>query len=161
DEAAHSGDALFQYGAFAKPPSVGALEACMQLAPDALVRPIGDVLVRCDLQIESRDLRRAHAVEREAMLVVGVDQLVLRRRRLREDAQPGERVRPLEDAKYARWDRLPADPVKAVAAGDCVASELGLLAIGMERDPRSARFDVVHGDVTNFEQDRAARAEPR
>ncbi len=50
--------------------------------PDALVRPAGDVFLGRDLQVEPRDFRRTHAVEREAAVVIRVDQFVVRRRRL-------------------------------------------------------------------------------
>ena len=59
--------------------------------------------------------------QREAALVVGVDQLVRGRRRLRQDAEPGERIDALEDGQHARRNRRPADAMEAVAAGDEVA----------------------------------------
>ena len=70
----------------------GEPEPALQLLPDALVRPLVEWLVGAALEVEARELRRAHAVEREAALVVGVDQLLVRRRGLGEDAEPAERV---------------------------------------------------------------------
>ena len=76
------------------------------------------------LQVQPRDLGRAHAVEREAALVVRVDQLVVRRRRLGEDAEPRERVRRARRSVSAPCGiDCAADAVEAVAAGDEVAGE--------------------------------------
>ena len=55
----------------------------MQLVPDALVGPRVERVVGRALDVEAGELGRAHAVQREAALVVGVDQLVERRRRPR------------------------------------------------------------------------------
>ena len=46
--------------------------------------------------------RRAHAEQREAALVMAVDQLGRYRRRFRENAEPGERIRALVDGAAAR-----------------------------------------------------------
>ena len=60
-----------------------------------------DVFVRRALQVQPRDLRRAHAEEREAALVEAVDQLVGRRRGVGENAEPGERIDALVDPQLA------------------------------------------------------------
>ena len=64
----------------------------MQFVPDARVRPVLDIVVGRALQVEPRQRRRAHGVKRKAALVIGVDQLVVGRRQLRQDAEPAERI---------------------------------------------------------------------
>ena len=61
--------------------------------PDAVVGPVVRVGVRLALEVEAAERRRAHAVQREPALVAGVDELLGRRRDLRQDAEPGERIR--------------------------------------------------------------------
>ena len=51
-------------------------EPCPQLLPDPVLGPGGRVLVSGHLQVEAADLGRPHALQREAALVVGVDQLL-------------------------------------------------------------------------------------
>jgi hypothetical protein len=68
----------------------------LQLRPDAVVGPGGQVLVRFALQIQPADHRRAHRQQREATLMAGIDQLLGGRRRVGEDAQPAERIGALE-----------------------------------------------------------------
>ena len=53
-----------------------------------------------------------------------VDQLVVGRRRLRDDAEPAERIDPVVFRKRAGRKARPADAVEAVAAGDDVAIDL-------------------------------------
>ena len=100
-------------------------EPRLQLLPDALVGPLVEVLVGGALQVEPARARRAHAEQREAALVVGVDQLVGRGRRLGQDAEPGERIDALVDSCSAPAGIAgAADAVEAVAAGDEVAVQL-------------------------------------
>ena len=62
---------------------------------------------------------------------VGVDQLVVDGRRIGEDAEPAEGIDALVDADRLLRDRLAADAVEAVAAGDEVAVDLVALAAGL------------------------------
>ena len=55
-------------------------ESRIQLGPDAVVAPCVDRLVRRDLDVQARDLRRPHALEREPAFVPRVHQLGRRRR---------------------------------------------------------------------------------
>ena len=136
-------------------------EAHLQLLPDALVRPLGDVLVGPALDVEAAELGRAQAEQREAALVMGVDQLVVRRRDRGEDAEPAERVLARERPQDARRDARPADAVEAVAAGDDVALELVLPALVREQDTRPLRLEVLDADVVHLEEQRAPGLEPR
>ena len=63
--------------------------------PDPVVGPVVERRVVRHLEVEPRHRRRPHRVQREAVRVPGVDQLVGRRRDVGEDAEPGVRVGPL------------------------------------------------------------------
>ena len=97
------GDALLEDRALLERPAVDA-EARLQLVPDPLVRPLVDVLVGLALDVEAAEARRAQAEQREAALVVRVDELVARRRDLGEDAEPAERVVARERVEHAVRD---------------------------------------------------------
>ena len=56
-EAAHGGDALLKDGTLVETKAIDGLEALMQLLPDSLVGPFGEVLVGTALQIQTADLR--------------------------------------------------------------------------------------------------------
>jgi hypothetical protein len=73
----------------------------VQLAPDALVGPALDLLVRLALEVQAGELGRAHAVERETALVVAVDELFARGLDPRQDAEPAERVDVLAEPERA------------------------------------------------------------
>ncbi len=102
----------------------------------ALVGPLREVLVRAALEVEAAERRRAQAEQGEAALVVGVDELVARRRRRRRGcraSRTGTRARTCA-ARPAIAGA--ADAVEAVAAGDHVAVEPLLVAVVREADPR-------------------------
>ena len=126
-----------------------------------LVRPLGDVLVRAALDVEARELGAAQGQQRKAALVVGVDELVVRRRHGREDAEPGVGVLALERPQHALRDRAARDAVEAVAAGDDVAFDRDRCAVVGELDPRALRVEVVQRHVLDLEQERRAGVEPR
>jgi hypothetical protein len=79
DEAAHRRDALVQQGSFGERKSRIISESNVQLFPDPIVGPIGEVLVSSDLKVHPSHGRRAHAVQGKTVRVPGVDQLVGRR----------------------------------------------------------------------------------
>ena len=94
-------------------------EPRLQLGPDALVGPLGDVLVVAHLEVEAAERRRAQAEQREAALVVRVDELVARRRRRRRGcraSRTGSRARTIRSTPAGIDGRRHA--VEAVAAGD-------------------------------------------
>ena len=127
----------------------------MQLLPDARVRPVLDVVVRRALQVEPRQRRRAHRVKRKAAIVIGIDQLVFRRRRFRQHPDPAERIFAIIGREHTSWNARPAYAVKAVAAADEVAGELLVLAVVPEPDFRCLAGEVVNADVARLEQDLA------
>src|SRR6266702_7165774 len=85
-------------------------------------------------------LGRAHGAERKAAGVVGVDEFVADRRRIGQNAEPAERIDPLELLDRRRRDAGAADAVKAVATGDEVAIDLVGDAV---LDPGYARVTTV------------------
>src|SRR5215207_2775313 len=160
DEAPHPRDALLDDLAAVQRPALER-EAPLELVPDPLVRPLVEVLVGPALEVQPREHRRAHAVQREPAIVVAVDQLVVRRRRLREDPEPAERVIARELGEHTARDRVAADAVVTVAAGNEVAAELPSFAVVDEPDRRRLRLEAVHRDVVYLEEQRAARLDPR
>ena len=159
DVAAHPGDALLDDRSLGERPALES-EAELELLPDAVVRPLGEVLVGTALDVETAQLRRAEAQEREAAFVVGVDELVVRRRDLGEDPEPAERVLARELGQDAGGNARAADPVEPVAARDHVALELLVAALVSVSNPRPFGLEVVHRDVVHVEVERSARLEP-
>jgi len=123
DEAAHRRDGLLGDRAFLQVPSRHA-KPVPQLGPDPVIGPPLDLLVGRYLQVKPADLRCAHGVQREAVLVPGVDELVGGRRYHGQDAEPGVRVSAFSHRHQAGRHRIAADAVEPVAAGDRVAGDL-------------------------------------
>ena len=92
--------------------------------------------------------------------MAGVDQLLVRRRRIGQDAEPPERIGPIEDREHAVGDRRPADAVEAVTAGDQVGFDRRLLSAGHVADRRPRRIEPCHAYVLGLEHDRQALTEP-
>ena len=132
----------------------------MQLLPDARIGPVGDVVVGAALEIQPAEHRRAHGEQREAALMMHIDQLVRHRRRLREDADPGERVFAVVERQRALRNRRPAHPMKAVASGDEIAGKLRLFAVLAKADAR-ARLQIGKAHRFGLEQDLSPGVEVR
>src|SRR5215472_3971203 len=136
-EAAHSSNALLQHGTFGQCPfAIGCREARVQFVPDAVVRPFVDIFIGLALNVEPADLRRTHAEQSKTALVIGVDQLLRRRWRLRENAQPAKRVDAFEHCERACWNQGPANAMKAVAPSDEIAVDFLLSALCVEANLR-------------------------
>src|SRR5690348_10764835 len=95
-ETMHRRDTLLHDWSALEREAVMSLETPLKFLPDSLVRPVADIFVARNLQIESRKLRRAHAVKRKAALVARVDKLVRRGLDFGQYAQPCERIDALE-----------------------------------------------------------------
>ena len=102
---------------------------------------------RSHLQIVAAAARRAHRAEREAARVVRVDELFRRRRHVGEEPEPAEGIDALVGRGRAGRNARAADPVRAVAAGDEVAGDLGPRAILDVAHPRPLAVEIVQGDV--------------
>ena len=150
DIAAHPGDAFLEDRPLGERPALEA-EPCLQLLPDTVVRPLGEVLVGAALDVEATELGRAKAQEREPAVVVRVDELVVRGRDRREDPEPAERVLARELGEHACRDARAADAVEPVAARDHVAFELLVAALVPVPDQRALGLEVVHRDILGLE----------
>src|SRR6202034_4408692 len=138
-KAPHSGYALLQNAALGRPPPVRATQASLQFTPDAVIAPLRDILIRGALQIEPRDAWGTHAVQRKTARVVHIDQLLPRRRRLSQDAQPGEGVRAVVDAQCALWEYAAANTVEPITTCDVVTADLILVSVPAHMDARLLR----------------------
>ena len=156
DEAAHRRDALVQHRPVAQGPA-RQLEPAVQLVPDALVRPILDLVVQADLQVQAAGDRTAQAVQREATRMAGIDELVGGRRDVGQDAQPGVRILALTDSQEASGEGRAADAMEAVTAGDGVAGQLLRPAVGVGvPEHRVVGVQARHLGVCDSELDRCA-----
>src|SRR5262249_26859726 len=124
DEGTHRDDSLLEDWTLGERPAVGGGKPRPELLPDAVVRPVGGAIFGVALQIEALDLRRAGADQGEAALMVRVDQLRRRSRRLGEDTEPAEGINVVILGAARRWNGRAADAVEAVAACDEVAAQL-------------------------------------
>ena len=113
-----------------------------------------------DLKVETGDLGRPHAVQREAPIVVGVDQLLRGRRRLREDAEPCVRILPLVGAQRTVGNGGPAHTVEAVTTGDEVAAKLVPLGVACKPNRRRASAEIVQANVVDLEVQRSVGRKP-
>jgi hypothetical protein len=127
-ETAHPGNAFFEDRSFGRSPAVDGGVPRAKFFPDPRIRPLTDILIGRALQIETGDLGRSHAEQREAAFVIRVNRFLRSRRRLRQDAEPRERVNALEDRKGARRDRSARNAVPAVAPGHEIALDLLCIA---------------------------------
>src|SRR6476620_6988446 len=100
------------------------VDPALQFVPEALVRPLRDIVVERTLHIIAAAPGRAHGAERKSARVVGIDQLRADRPRLRQDAEPTERIDPLIGLDRRRLYAGAAAAMKTVAASDEVAFDL-------------------------------------
>src|SRR5262245_51156216 len=117
--------------------------------------------MRIALNVESRDLGRAHAEKSEAPFVTAIDQLFRWRFGFGQDAEPTERVGPREDGQRAVRNGLAADAVRAVAARDEIAGDLLRLPRAAEANLRRLAIEIVNAYLFDLEEDFRARIETR
>jgi hypothetical protein len=87
---------------------------------------------------------------------VGVDELVVGRRDVGEDAEPRERIYALVGLEYAVGDGCAGHTVEPVAADDVVAGEGPLLALVGVVDRRALGVGAGHARRGRLEQERRA-----
>src|SRR5262249_59806001 len=79
-----------------------------------------------------------------------------------EDAEPAERISPLEAPKGAFRNTRPAHAVGAVAAADEMGSDVGRFSGFLAKaDARFRTGEIVNADVLDLEQNLAAGIEAR
>src|SRR5262249_31571495 len=94
--------------------------ARLEFLPEPLVRPILQPGVELALDIVAAQHWAAHGRKRKAAAVVAIAE-VRKRRRLRHNAEPAERIPFLVGPQHRGGDRWPAHAVIAVAARDVIA----------------------------------------
>src|SRR5207248_10369698 len=129
---------------------LGLGKAKAKLVPDPRLGPGVHRVVGVDLEIEPADLGRPHAVQGEAAVMVGVDELVGGRRCLREDAQPGKGIRALVGFVF---EPGAGDAVRAVATGHELALQLRRLAVASIGDTWAVILDTLDGGRLSLEPD--------
>src|SRR5215472_19379273 len=143
DKAAQRRDALFDR----RPGHDGGcrlgVEPQLQLPPEPLVGPVLDMIVEAALDIEAAAGVRAHRAERKTALMADIDQLGRDRRRLAEHAEPAEGIDALIMPERRLRDRLPADAMKAIAAGYKIADDLAFDAVLMVAHARLISGNVM------------------
>src|SRR5262245_11781630 len=160
DEAPHRRDAFLNDRPLFQREVAAGVQPRLQLPPDAVIGPVGDLFARVALDIESRDLWRAHAEESEAAFVMAVDKLFRRWFGFGQNAEPAERICALVDGQRAFGNRLAADAVRSVAARDEVAGDLPLFALPPKANLRRLAVEVAHAHVLDFEEYLGAGVEP-
>src|SRR5437667_157335 len=102
DEAAQGRNALFDRWPGDEMVGCPLVQPALELIPELIVRPLLDAVVERTLHVITAAVHRAHGAERKAPRMIGIDQFVADRRRLRENPEPAERVDPLEGLDR-RW----------------------------------------------------------
>ncbi len=158
--APHARDAFLQDPAFVQVPILAAGQARLQLLPNSIVGPLLEVFVRSTLQVQARDLRRTHAVQSEASVVIGVDQFFRRGRRFCQDAEPPEWILTVVDGQSVWRDTWLADAVGPITPGDEVTVDFAGLACMLVVDFWLAAREAFDANVVSLEQDLTAGCEP-
>src|SRR6185295_12476124 len=128
--------------------------------PGAVVGPGFNLLIVIALQIESGQAWRTHGVKRKAAISVGIDQFVIGRRALRQDAEPTKRIVSLEHTQHAVRNAWPANTMETVAPRYEIAVDFLMPPIMLETDFRLLCFQVVNRDVVDLEEQRRAVGDP-
>ena len=155
-EAAQRGDRLLDGRPGDQPRRGVGRQPGAQLAPHALVGPVVHAVGDRALHVVAAQHRVPHRRQREAPLVLAVDQLVAHRRRAGQDAQPPERVQPLERPQRPGREGRAADAVGTVATGHPVGVDALCAAVAHARDRRVVGVDVVERHVVGLVEDQPA-----
>src|SRR5258708_3979576 len=99
-------------------------------------------------------------MQREAALVVRVDQLVGRWASVGENTQPREWVDTIVHRQYAGRDSGAAYSVEAVASRDKIARQFVDVAVLQVANLRRGSIEVVDADVAGLENDLATSGQP-
>src|SRR5690606_5634520 len=146
-EAAQRGDTLFQRRAGDQLVADFLRQARLEFVPEALVGPVFDLVAQRHLQVVAAAGQRALAAEHEAALVVGVDQFVVDRRGVGQQAEPAERVDALVFGQHALGNALAGHTVEAVATGDVITVDAVGLAVLLVSDVGLGTLEFVQLDV--------------
>src|SRR5215469_2337027 len=150
-KAAHARHPFLQHRPRCQLPAI-TRETSFQFMPNLFVRPLLDVLIRLALNVQAADLRRSHAEKGEAALMGAINQLVRRRRRLRQNAKPPERILSLKNCQRARRQARPANSVEAIASRDEITAYLVPSAVFLIRNPGRVPVEIMHADIIHLKQ---------
>ena len=132
DEGAQRCDALLQ----ARTGHHGLGDFCrqthLQFVPEALVRPVFDLVGQRHLQVVAGTGGGALAGQGETAFALGVDQLFVARRSVGHQTEPAERVNALVFGTQLSRGSLARYAVEAVAAGHVIAIQAVLFALVLE-----------------------------
>ena len=117
-----------------------------ELGPDRLVAPVREAGIGGDLEILSAQVWSTHAVDRQSVRVGAVHALLGDRCGVRQNAQPGKRIRAFKGFDVRRHRRAP-DAVEAVARRDHVGVDVVPDTVDGELDRRCAALEIVYGYV--------------
>src|SRR5690242_5477124 len=98
-----------------------------QLVPEARIRPLLELLIQSALDVVPTARVGAHTAEREAALMVGIQQFARCGRHVGEYSQPSEGVHSLIMFHGCGGYALPAHAVRTVATGYEITLELACL----------------------------------
>src|SRR5690606_16915153 len=115
--------------------------------PEALIRPVLDLVVERALYVVAAARVRAHRAKREPALVVRVNQLMADRRHFSDDSEPAERIDALIGLEPLTFHCLSGRPMIAIAACDEVAVEAVGNAILLVGDIWLVAVEIVRLDV--------------
>ncbi|MNG12254.1 hypothetical protein D3C84_958530 [compost metagenome] len=104
--AAQRRDALFQRRTGYQPVGHVLRQAGLELVPEALIGPLFDLVGQRHLQVVAATGQRALAAQDEAAVVVGVDQFMVDRWGIGQQAQPAERIDSLVVRQHVCRDAL-------------------------------------------------------
>jgi hypothetical protein len=119
-----------------------------------------DVLGEAALDVVAAAAARAHRAQGETTRVTHIDEFLRHRRRVGQQAEPAERVDPLEGLDDL-GDGVPAGAVKTVAPRDEVARNLVFLAVLAKAHPRLGIPEIVEAHVLDLVDRRGSRRGPR
>src|SRR5262249_37409596 len=89
--------------------------------------------------------------------MVAVDEFVVDRTRIGQNAQPTERINALINADHLLWDGLAADAVEAIASTNEVTDDLMRFAAFVVAQSSLVAQEAVQANVFRFEDDVATR----
>src|ERR1700722_1006100 len=161
----HRRHALLQNRSVVQLKSIARRKSRPQFRPNLVVRPLIDIFVMRTLQIQSRNLRRPHAEQREPALVVAINQFIRSRRYLRQNSEPAKRIFTLVNFQRRSRQRRPADSMKAVATRNEIALErlrhTAALKLNLRLRDCAARVTIVNADRLGLENNLPAGRNPR
>ena len=150
NEAPQGGNALFDGRAGDEGVRQGVGQTPPELFPESLIRPVRHLVVQGALDIVTAEAGRAHAAKREPAGMPGIDDLIVHRRCLGQEAHPAEGIDALVHPQHRVGNGPSAGAVVAVAARDKFAFERVILAAGPVTKERPVFFQGIDTHILGF-----------